>query len=445
MNPRYILFIIFVLIMMLFLYLKRKKIDKQEVLKGYLSFQMFRTKGGLVFMDRFAKRFSKPLKAIGYLAIFVGFLGMIVIAIALSFSAYNLLTKPDAPAGAGLVLPIEAKGVFYVPFEYWIISIFVIAVFHEFAHGILGRKYKMKIKSSGFAFVDISLKLVGILMIFFSVLNKAKGNLINLFASFNFHTSSPDFWIVIGIILTIIPLFKKIMLPIIPAAFVEPDEKEMVKRPAREQLSVFAAGPFANIVLGYIFLGIFLLVLLAVGSSMMEGGIIITETMEGLPAAQAGVSENELIISIDGKEIENIETFQGILDQKSPGDTISLKTNVSTYQITLSENPNDKNKAYLGVYVSGNNKIRPSFIERYGTLTPRIIYWVIGLIYWLHVLNLGIGLFNLAPMGPLDGGRMLLVGLQQFMDKKKALKWWKNIGIFFLALVLINILFAFIR
>ena len=68
-----------------------------------------------------------------------------------------------------------------------------------------------------------------------------------------------------------------------------------------------------------------------------------------------------------------------------------------------------------------------------------------GLFYWLYVLNLGIGLFNLAPMGPLDGGRMLLVTLQQYMDEKKAIRYWKNIGLFFLALVLINIAFSFIR
>ena len=74
-----------------------------------------------------------------------------------------------------------------------------------------------------------------------------------------------------------------------------------------------------------------------------------------------------------------------------------------------------------------------------------IIIWLMGLLYWLYVLNLGIGLFNLAPMGPLDGGRMLLVALQQFLEEKKAIKYWKNIGIFFLALVLINILFAFVR
>ncbi|MBW2975114.1 M50 family metallopeptidase [Candidatus Woesearchaeota archaeon] len=398
-------------------------------------------------MDKFAKKFSKSLKGIGYFAVLIGFLGMIVIAIALSFSTFNVLTKPGAPAGAGLVLPVKAKGVFYVPFEYWIISIFVIAVFHEFAHGIIARKYKMRLKSSGFAFVDISLKLLGILIIFFSILNKAKGNILNLFITFDFlNTSSPDFWITIGIILIIIPLFKKIKLPIIPAAFVEPDEKELKKRPPKQQLSVFAAGPFANILLAFIILGITTLIFIPLLNSMVRpDGVLVTGVMEGksYPAEQAGITANEVITGIDGIKVKEVDDFSGILETKKPGDIIRLETNRSTYDITLAEDPENESKAYLGIYILEKTKIKESFVERYGRFTPPVIIWFIGLFYWLHVLNLGIGLFNLAPIGPLDGGRMLLVALQQFLKKDKAVKYWKTISIFFLALILINILFAF--
>ena len=69
------------------------------------------------------------------------FLGMILITYALIQNVYNLLTKPEALPGAALVLPFEVKGAFYVPFFYWIISIFIIALVHEFSHGILAKKY----------------------------------------------------------------------------------------------------------------------------------------------------------------------------------------------------------------------------------------------------------------------------------------------------------------
>jgi len=342
-------------------------------------------------MEKFAKKFSKLLKYIGYFAIFLGFFGMLMITYALVKNAYNLLTKPTAVPGAALVLPFEVKGAFYVPFFYWIISIFIIALVHEFSHGILARKYDMKIKSSGFAFLGI-------------------------------------------------------LLPVIPAAFVEPDEEELKKRPAKQQLSVFAAGPFANILLAIIVVGIAALITPAIATTLIEqDGVLITGVIEEYPAKQAGIEENEIIKSIDNTKITSLANFSNILKTKKPGDTIILETNSSTYNITLAENPENKSRSYLGVYVQQNTKIKESFINKYGKFTPIVIIWLMGLLYWLYVLNLGIGLFNLAPMGPLDGGRMLLVALQQFFKKEKAVKYWKNIGIFFLALVLINILFAFIR
>jgi membrane-associated protease RseP (regulator of RpoE activity) len=178
-----------------------------------------------------------------------------------------------------------------------------------------------------------------------------------------------------------------------------------------------------------------------------EDGVLITALIESeeFPAQEAGMQSNEIITGIDSINIINAEEFSKILDSKSPGDQITVTTNATTYNITLAPNPSDENKAYLGVYVRPHTKIKESFKETYGSLTPTIIIWFMGLLYWLYVLNLGIGLFNLAPMGPLDGGRMLLVALQKFMDEKKARKYWKNIGFFFLALVLVNVLFAFFR
>ncbi len=343
-------------------------------------------------MDRFAKRFSKALKYISNFAIFIGFSGMLLITYALIQNVFNLLTKPGAVPGAALVLPFEVKGAFYVPFFYWIISIFIIALVHEFAHGILARKYNIKIKSSGFAFLGI-------------------------------------------------------VLPIIPAAFVEPDEKELNKRPIKEQLNVFAAGPFANILLAFIILGLTILISTPISNSLIDpDGILVTGLIEGdYPAKEMGITKDEIIKNIDNIKTPYLSNFSDALKEKKPGDQITITTDKSVYITTLAENPENKNQSYLGVYVQQNTKIKPSFIEKYGKYTPTVIIWLMGLLYWLYVLNMGIGLFNLAPMGPLDGGRMLLVTLQRFFTEEKARKYWKNIGFFFLALVLINILFAFIR
>ena len=61
----------------------------------------------------------------------------------------------------------------------------------------------------------------------------------------------------------------------------------------------------------------------------------------------------------------------------------------------------------------------------------------------LFVLNLGIGLFNLVPIGPLDGGRMLQLACHKLFDREKGNKIWGYIGLFFLLIIFINIAAGF--
>ena len=62
---------------------------------------------------------------------------------------------------------------------------------------------------------------------------------------------------------------------------------------------------------------------------------------------------------------------------------------------------------------------------------------------WLYILNLGIGLFNLLPLGPVDGGRMLQTALLRFFSEKRANAIWKNVSIFFLMVIIFNIAMGF--
>ena len=82
---------------------------------------------------------------------------------------------------------------------------------------------------------------------------------------------------------------------------------------------------------------------------------------------------------------------------------------------------------------------------------------ITSLLYWIFVINLGLGLANLLPLGPLDGGRMLLTGLTTMFSKRKntrtsksrrdrqALKAWSLISWITVALLLITILLPIIR
>ncbi len=386
--------IVFLIFLTVFVYLKRKNLDTKQIIPYFLYFSMYRTKLGIKLMDTLAKKFRKTTLYLGYLGVFIGFLGMIFISYSLLNNIYVLFTKPEAIPGVGLVLPVKAKGIFYVPFFYWIISIFVIAVVHEFAHGLIARAHNLKVKSSGFAFLGL-------------------------------------------------------IVPIIPAAFVEPDEKELRKRPHKQQLSVFAAGPISNILFGLLFLALLYLVLAPAANSLIEpNGVKISDYAKGnftYPAEKAGIKVGEIIQNIDGIETPYVDNLSAVMKTKNPYDLVKIKTDKSEYEIKLGKNPENESLAYMGLLLEQSTRIKGSVESNYGKVLPNLVIWVSGLFFILFVLNLGIGLFNLVPIGPIDGGRMMQLALHKIFGEEKGNKAWHYIGMFFLVLILVNVVAGFVK
>ena len=70
-----------------------------------------------------------------------------------------------------------------------------------------------------------------------------------------------------------------------------------------------------------------------------------------------------------------------------------------------------------------------------------ILLWLVELFFWLYVISFGIGLFNLLPLGPLDGGRMFMIVIKNYIKQEnigniiiKTMTW------FCLVLIFINLL-----
>jgi membrane-associated protease RseP (regulator of RpoE activity) len=347
-----------------------------------LYFGMYKTKVGLKLMDKWAKKYPRILTRLCYLAIGIGFIGMAVVVFDLIKSGYQILTGTST-LSVGLVLPVEAKGVFYVPFAYWIIAIAVIVVIHEFAHGLIARLHKIKVRSSGVAFLGV-------------------------------------------------------IIPLIPAAFVEPDEKQLRKASRFKQLSVYAAGPFANIVFGFACLGLFLLVLNPLTASMYNyEGVKVAEFMPDSPAEISGMATGEVITQINDIEIKNTDDYLNSIKGAEPGDVKEIKTNENTYSVQLTEDPAEKD-AFLGIWVTTEKTMKNHNLFSY------FIVWITDLFYWLFLLNLGVGLFNLVPIGPIDGGRMLQTVLEKIMHNKHATRVWHTVSAVVLVIILSNVIYAFI-
>jgi len=71
--------------------------------------------------------------------------------------------------------------------------------------------------------------------------------------------------------------------------------------------------------------------------------------------------------------------------------------------------------------------------------TLYVLSWFSGLFGWVFALNIGIGVFNLFPIKPLDGGLMLEEVIKHFYRGKKVKYLINVVSLIMLCLVLINL------
>src|SRR3989344_489357 len=369
MNWDLILLLIFFLIVYVFYLTNKKKFEVQ----GKIFF-LYRTKFGLKLMDRISKFSPKLMKVVGIVGIIIGFIGMILMFFLLVQMTLKLIMQPTSAPGLVPVLPgIKVSPLLPVlSFMHWIIIIFIIALVHEFSHGIFARLNNIKIKSSGFAFLGP-----------------------------------------------------------IPAAFVEPDEKQMAKKSRKAQLSILAAGPFSNVVLAFLILPILLIIFMPLQNSMVEPtGIFILSTLDNYPANISGLQLGSTITGINNEEVKSSERLLDFI--KNNEDEFVLNTDKGDYSIqpVMEE----------GNYVIGVQTVQLTDYRNKNVGTS-LFDWLLQLLKWLWLISLGVGLFNLLPLGPVDGGKMLPLGLSFFMkDKNKIKKIWKYVSFFVLGLIVINLL-----
>jgi len=370
-------------------YRRGEKLEVQQLIPYVLYMILYRTKWGIDRMDLWAKKYSSWLRLIMPIVIAIGLIGMVLMTVFMIVEFIRLFVAPSDIAPAQLVLPIESQFTFYVPFFYWIIAIFLIATVHEFAHGVVARYYGMRVKSTGFAFLGV-------------------------------------------------------VLPIIPAAFVEPDEKQIVKKKWEEQVAVYAAGPFINIVFG-----ILAILLVSFAFAPLAQSVIASDAPSGIGIASfsnesglrdAGIGEGEYLILLDGEPVYNATALLGFLEATEPYQNVRVTTNAGEYEVTLTEGLEDH--GYLGFQpkraVVGALAAHPWIVQNfvfaaasYNGLYPapgpmplwlaHIVIWTIGLMLFLFILNLGIGLFNLLPIFIADGARILFVTLKEVFSMSEGL------------------------
>ncbi|RMF05217.1 hypothetical protein D6764_05250 [Candidatus Woesearchaeota archaeon] len=365
------------------IYKNRKKFDFQAKFIALL-----RTKIGFSFLERQSKKNGSWWKLFGYVAIGAGFIGMIIISVMLVDSLWKLITVPDSPPGVAPIIPgIKIPGSpIFVPLWYGIISLFFVVLVHEAAHGLVAKSHGIPVKSTGIVFFG---PLIG--------------------------------------------------------AFVEPDEKKLAKKGDVVQYSVFAAGPFSNVVLAVIVaLVLNLLITPVYGLVFQSDGFTFEGVQEGYPAEAAGIKPGMVFTEANGAPLKDANEFLKLISVMKPNETLVLNGTNGTFSVTLTKHPEEPYRGYMGVTgLTTHTVLRSdSFAAK---AFSEVLVMIATLLKWILILSLGIGLANLLPIGPVDGGRMLLTALQSLFPKEKAELLWRKISMATLLIILLNLFWPAFR
>lgn len=360
----------FYLFIALLLFVYRKKFQFQ-----FKVIALYRTTFGLNLMSRIASRYRELVKLLGYVGIGVGFLSMFFMLFILLQSVFTLITVPDSPSPLSPVLPgVRIPGVpdsFFIPFVQGIIAIFIIAVVHEFSHGVVALAHGVKVKSSGPAIIG--------------------------------------------------PIF---------AAFVEPDEQQLKKKPDVVSYSLFAAGTFSNVALAFVALFLLSAVFAPVSSAFFpEQGVVLKSVEAGLPADAAGLKPGIAITAINSQPILSTNDALNALQPVRPNQTAVFSTVSGDFSVVAGANSKYPGRGYFGIVIEPllKNKNTPFF---------GILSWLQGLLALIAMLSLGIGLANMIPLGPIDGGKMLHLALTRLRGEQKANKTFGRLSLLLLLVIL---------
>ena len=274
---------------------------------------------------------------------------------------------------------------------YFLLSIPIVLIMHEGAHGIVATLEKIKIKTGGFA--------------------------------------------------VFIALF---------AGFVEPDEKEFDNAKKISRLRVIGAGATSNVIFAFA-LGALLLTNPIFALVLPEpflgwfyeapDGVLIISIMEDSGAEKAGLQANDLIMGVNGVVIVSPFDFQKV-DLK-PGDTATITVQRDGQQIQLPveimPSPDDPERGLIGSIRDNAMSYKPvlNFIE----WNPQVSMFLL----WLWMISFFIGIINMLPLPILDGGKFIYTIIEKHASEKKinAIMW--SIYAFTFVLFALNIALSYVK
>lgn len=275
---------------------------------------------------------------------------------------------------------------------YFLLSIPIVLVIHEGAHGIVATLEKIKIKTGGFAIF--------------------------------------------------IAMF---------AGFVEPDEEEFNKAKKISKLRVIGAGATSNVIFA-LALGVILLTnpffAMVVPEPLLStfydlpDGVLVLSIIPDSGAERAGLLANDIVTSINGIQILSPLDFQKT--ELIPGEIakVSILRDGQTLQfpVEVIPSPEDPVRGLIGIIRDNSFAYKPvlNFIE---WKDPGVSMFLL----WLWMISFFIGIINMLPLPILDGGKFIHTIIdKKISDKAVNITMW-GIYAFTFALFGLNIALSYIK
>ena len=229
------------------------------------------------------------------------------------------------------------------------------------------------------------------------------------------------------------------------------DPRAFGEKTLLQRASIIFAGPFFNIILT-----ILLLIPVLAYMGTPSDSNVLGKVLENTPAIEAGLQVNDKIIEINGAKIQTWDDIVNNL-QKETSQPINIKVerNNTTKDFSITPEKNEQGKYVIGispVYEKSIIKAIPkAFVATWdmikqmlrfvvklftgtipggfensvagpvgviGIVSDAAKMGIINLIYIAAVISLNLGILNLLPIPALDGGRLLILGIEAIRGKK---------------------------
>ncbi len=224
---------------------------------------LWKTEKGKKLIERISQK-KKFWTAYGNLGIVILGICMAAILYLVVWSAYLASQIPaDSAPSPRLIIGIPGVNPL-IPVWYGILGLAVAIIVHEFSHGILSRVADIKVKTLGLVFL-------------------------------------------------VVPI----------GAFVEPDEEKMGELPKLKRDRIYSVGPTTNVLLALVCVLLFTSVFMG-AVTPREDGVIVNGVIVDSPAYDSAISWGDMVVEIDGERISGLDDFNGV--DVDPGREVRVRT-----------------------------------------------------------------------------------------------------------------------